>query len=88
MNPNGFFFYSVYSVAGSVDPFLGTGAVHANDLVFALHAFAMSCVQLVQIWMYDRGKQGNVNLIVIAFLIFLNLCSFSSYIYEVTGHPI
>ena len=27
MNPSGFFFYSVYSVAGSVDPYLGTGTV-------------------------------------------------------------
>ena len=31
MNPSGFFFYSVYSVAGSVDPFLGTGAVSIYD---------------------------------------------------------
>jgi hypothetical protein len=27
MNPSGFFFYSLYSVGGSVDPFLGTGDV-------------------------------------------------------------
>ena len=27
LNPSGFFFYSVYSVAGSIDPFLGTGEV-------------------------------------------------------------
>jgi cystinosin len=88
MNPNGFFYYSVYSVAGAVDPFLGTGAVKANDLVFALHAFALSSVQLSQIWMYDRGKQGNVNLFVIAFLVILFTISVSSYTYEVSGHPI
>jgi cystinosin len=88
MNPNGFFFYSVYSVAGSVDPFLGTGSVHANDLLFALHAFAMSAVQLTQIWMYDRGKQGNVNVYVVGFLAVINCCALTSYIYEVSGHPI
>ena len=36
MNPSGFFFYSLYSVGGSVDPFLGTGDVRSikltNDL--------------------------------------------------------
>lgn len=44
MNPNGYFFYCVYSVAGSIDPFLGTGLVNPNDLLFALHGFAMSAV--------------------------------------------
>ena len=56
MNPTGFFFYSVYSVCGSVSPYLGTGTVFTNDLVFALHAFALSSVQLVQIFMYDVSK--------------------------------
>lgn len=46
MNPSGFYFYSFYSVAGTVDQYLGTGYVAPNDLVFALHAFALSSVQL------------------------------------------
>lgn len=55
LNPSGFFFYSFYSVGGSIDPFLGTGTVSHieftdrtqvfyNDLAFALHAFAMASV--------------------------------------------
>jgi cystinosin len=88
LNPSGFFFYSVYSVAGSVDPYLGTGTVKYNDLLFALHAFAMSSVQLVQIWMYDRGVQKAINKYIIAFLVFLYLCVFTTYIYEASGHPI
>jgi len=44
MNPTGFYFYSFYSVAGTVDNYLGTGYVAPNDLVFALHAFALSSV--------------------------------------------
>lgn len=30
LNPSGYFFYSVYSVGGSIDPFLGTGEVSAS----------------------------------------------------------
>lgn len=88
LNPSGFFFYGTYSVAGSVDPFLGTGEVRYNDLAFALHAFAMSSVQLVQIWMYDRGTQKDINKYVVAFLIFLYICVFTTYMVEVCGHPI
>ena len=53
LNPSGFFFYATYSVGGRVDPNLGTGDVLTNDLIFALHAFAMSSVQLAQIFIYD-----------------------------------
>ena len=88
LNPSGFFFYSVYSVGGSVDPYLGTGTVKYNDLVFALHAFALASVQLVQIWMYDRGVQKDINRFIVAFLIFLYLCSFTTYIFEIADHPI
>lgn len=72
MNPTGFFFYSVYSVTGSVDPYLGTGVVFTNDLVFALHAFALSCVQLVQIFMYDVSILPFTHYIVIAWQIRTN----------------
>ena len=53
INPSGFLFYSIYSVGGRVDPKLGTGIVLNNDLVFTLHAFALSSVQLTQIFIYD-----------------------------------
>ena len=55
LNPSGFFFYTLYSVGGSIDPNLGTGPVKWNDLCFAALAFGMSSVQFVQIFMYDRG---------------------------------
>ena len=55
LNPTGFFFYLYYSLGGTINPFLGTGEVRWNDLGFAVLAFSMSSVQLVQCFMYDRG---------------------------------
>lgn len=57
-------------------------------MCFALHAFCLSSVQLVQIWMYDRGVQKDINKYVVMFLVFLWLCSLTTYTYEVSGHPI
>ena len=57
-------------------------------MAFAVHAFALASVQFVQIFMYDRGKQGKINILVLLFLIFLYLCVFTTFIYEATGHPI
>jgi hypothetical protein len=54
LNPQGFFFYSLYTVAGYVDPNIGAGSVATNDLFFALHAFLISCVQLTQIFVYGK----------------------------------
>ena len=88
MNPSGFFFYTVYNVGGRVDPWLGTGNVFLNDMVFAIHAFAMSSVQLVQIWMYDRGIQGDIKKWVVAFLIALYLIVIGVFATEASGHPI
>lgn len=88
LNPSGFFFYATYSVAGSVDPFLGTGTVKMNDLVFAIHALALSSVQYAQVFIYDRGKQKDTNLYVVGFLIFLWVCVITTYLVEVCGHPI
>jgi cystinosin len=57
-------------------------------LVFAIHAFALSSVQLTQIWMYDRGKQEKINILVVCFLIFLYICAFTTYIFEISVHEI
>lgn len=57
LNVSGFFFYSLYSIGGYVYSHLGTGVVHTNDLVFALHAFFMTGVQLTQVFIYCRGSQ-------------------------------
>lgn len=57
LNPVGFYFYTVYTVQGFVDPNIGmTGKTFINDLIFGLNAFALSSIQLTQIFMYDRGK--------------------------------
>lgn len=57
LNPVGFYLYTVYNIQGAVDEKIGlTGTIYANDLVFAVHAFMLSSVQLTQIFMYDRGK--------------------------------
>jgi cystinosin len=44
LNPSGFFFYTFYSVGGTIDSTLGTGVVRWNDLCFAILAFTMSSV--------------------------------------------
>lgn len=62
LNPQGFFFYSLYTVAGFIDPHIGAGTVETNDLFFALHAFMISSIQLMQIFVYDgtapKGLEG------------------------------
>eukprot|EP00347_Sterkiella_histriomuscorum_P011675 403371540 len=55
LNPQGFFFYSFYSIAGFVNPTKVTGTVAPNDLFFAVHAFAISACQFSQIFVYERG---------------------------------
>jgi PQ loop repeat len=63
LNPQGFFFYSLYMVAGYIDPNIGSGNVETNDLFFALHAFMISSIQLMQIFVYDsvppKGLEGD-----------------------------
>lgn len=57
LNVSGFFFYSLYSIGGFVYSGLGTGTIEPNDLVFAIHAFALSSVQFTQAFIYERGEQ-------------------------------
>lgn len=88
LNPSGFFFYTLYSVGGSIDPTLGTGPVKWNDLCFAALAFGMSAVQFVQIFMYDRGAQGDLQWWVIIFLIVLFSAVAGTFIAEAAGAEI
>lgn len=84
LNPVGFYFYTVYNIQGSVDESIGlTGTIYANDLVFAVHAFMLSSVQLTQIFMYDRGKQDKVNRWIVALLIFEFVTVTTIFIIEV-----
>jgi hypothetical protein len=52
-------------VAGFVDKDIGAGNVELNDLFFALHAFMISSIQLMQIFVYDNvlpsDKTGDVS---------------------------
>ena len=38
--------------------------------------------------MYDRGEQTSINKYIVAFLVFLYLCAFTTYIFEISDHPI
>lgn len=69
LNVSGFYFYSLYSVGGFVYSDLQTGTVEINDLVFALHAFALSSVQFSQAFIYERGAQKNFALWAIVLLV-------------------
>jgi cystinosin len=59
----------MYSVGGTVYTHLGTGKVETNDLVFALHAFALSSVQLTQAFIYERGEQKTFALWAVVLLV-------------------
>lgn len=56
LNPAGFYFYTFYSTIGIIDPRFGTGKVEINDLVFAVHAVALSTVQLMQVFIFPVSK--------------------------------
>jgi cystinosin len=88
LNPSGYFFYSCYNVGGSVDPYLGTGIVEIQDLIFAVHGLALSNVCFVQSLIYESGTQKETNRFVVAFLVFLWLCVITTYLFEVFDHPI
>ena len=59
LNVFGFFFYSLYSVGGFIYPHLGTGVVELNDMLFAVHAYLISWIQLSQVFIYERGSQNS-----------------------------
>ena len=57
LNPSGYFFYSIYSIQGRIDPRIGnTGHIETNDLVFVIHGFFLSSFILMQVFLYDRGQ--------------------------------
>jgi hypothetical protein len=84
MNPTGYFFYSLYSLAGFIDSHLGTGEVLGDDLSFTLMAFGMSSMQMTQIFIYPRGTQ-KFKPSVIALIVFLYTAVFCAFILEVVG---
>jgi len=59
LNPMGFLFYSLYTVAGYIDRDIGAGNVATNDLFFALHAFMASAIQLTHIFVYGNVSYMN-----------------------------
>jgi len=48
----GFFGYSTYTIWGYIDPNIGAGVVAIQDVVFAVHAFVITCVTIGQIFYY------------------------------------
>ena len=58
MNPFGFYFYTLYTLQGTVDSSIGkTGTIDTNDIFFAVHAFLLSSIQLTQVFIYTTGKE-------------------------------
>ena len=84
MNPTGYFFYSLYSLAGFIDSHLGTGEVLGDDLSFTLMAFGMSSMQMTQIFIYPRGTQ-KFKPSVIALIVVLYSAVLAAFILEVVG---
>ncbi len=70
MNPSGYFFYTIYTCTGFIDPTLGSGHVDWQDLFFACHGLCMSTAQLVECLVYPRNKNNaEFKLWVVLFLV-------------------
>lgn len=57
MNQMGHLLYSLYTMGGLIYPYLGTGVIQVNDLLFPTHCFLACGITLTQIFIYERGKQ-------------------------------
>lgn len=58
LNPSGYFFYSIYTSTGFINPNLGSGTVDWQDLFFATHGLALSTTCFVQCLIYSRGEKN------------------------------
>jgi cystinosin len=58
-NLTGFIGYSTYTIWGYVDPKIGTGTVAIQDVVFAVHAVAITILTIVQIFIYYDKTDPN-----------------------------
>lgn len=57
MNTTCHLLYSMYTVGGLIYPYMGTGIIQVNDLLFPTHCFLATSVTLAQWFIYDTGKQ-------------------------------
>lgn len=70
INPFGYFYYIIYNLQGLINEKIGkTGRIDRTDLLFAVHAFVLSVIQLAQVYMYDKGNQRKVNSLIIGLII-------------------
>lgn len=60
LNTLGYICYTIYCTYGYFNPqaSVETGRVNLNDLLFVYHALAITCVMIVQSWIYPKGKNG------------------------------
>ena len=59
------------------------GGIEVNYVVFGIHAFALSSLQFTQIFMYYRGEQTSINLMIVLFLVVIALIMFTFFITEI-----
>jgi hypothetical protein len=85
LNPCGYFFYTIYSLQGTIDNKIGsTGIIELNDLFFAIHGFCLSSFILMQVFLYDRGAyQAKIADWSIALLVFEWIIVLSSFFFEI-----
>ena len=62
LNPLGYFFYTIYNLSGTIDPYIGTGIVDWTDLFFAFHGLALSLLTLVQCIIYKSDEKNTFKL--------------------------
>ena len=85
LNPCGYFFYTVYSLQGTIDNDIGsTGIIELNDLIFAIHGFLLSSFILMQVFLYDRGAyQAKIAEWAVALLVFEWVVIIASFSFEI-----
>ena len=55
----GFIGYTIYTIWGYIDPKIGTGKVSIQDIIFASHAVLITCITIVQIFIYFDKTDPN-----------------------------
>ena len=56
-----FLAYSIYTIWGYIDPNMADAVFQIDDIVFAVHAFIVTCINIIQIFIYyDENHRTQV----------------------------
>ena len=56
LHPFAYLFYCIYTISGRIDPFMATGVVTIDDVLFSTHGLLLTSVHLTQWLIYYRNR--------------------------------